>query len=267
MQHLANPYVYSRVIARTESGYQEFEKHTLASMFQRVANAICKVDQSHILFLETTIASNMGVRSGLEPLADALGNRDPLQAYAPHGYDLVTDTKLVALASNDRLDLIFDRHFEASKRLQMPMYVGEWGAYYMNANAKTTTMHVAGLFEKMLCSDTYWSYNNNLPKADFFEAISRIYPVHVPGVLLFYSIDPETNIFHCRWLDDTDISGSLKRYIPSRYMVSLDQIECIPDNMNIRLEIKEGSESNYIIAKPARDYSDICTITFRLYTK
>ncbi len=267
LQRLANPYVYARVIAPTEPGYQEFEKHTLTSMYQRVANDIRKVDQNHILFLETTIASNMGVRSGLEPLVDSLGNRDPLQAYAPHGYDLVTDTKDVALASNERLDLIFSRHEETSKRLLMPMLVGEWGAYYMNANAKTTAMHVSALFEKMMCGDTYWSYNNNLPQADFFEAISRIYPAHVPGELLFYSSDTETNIFHCRWLNNPEINGSLKIYIPSRYMVSLDQIECIPGNMNIRLEIEEGSESNYIIAKPARDYSDICTITFRLYTK
>jgi len=47
------------------------------------------------------MGSNMGVYSGIEPLSSG-GQRDPQQAYAPHGYDLVVDTARIASASAER---------------------------------------------------------------------------------------------------------------------------------------------------------------------
>ena len=38
------------------------------------------------------MSANLGVPTALVPLADEQGRRDPQQAYAPHGYDIVVDT-------------------------------------------------------------------------------------------------------------------------------------------------------------------------------
>jgi endoglycosylceramidase len=71
----------------------------------------------------------MGIPSGITRVVDAHGRPDALQAFAPHGYDIVVDTRDLALASNDRLALIFQRHAETGKRLDLPVLIGEWGAY------------------------------------------------------------------------------------------------------------------------------------------
>ncbi len=116
--------IYSQIIDVPDAVFAMFDKQKLMPMSRRVAKAIRKVDEKHILFLETTMASNMGIRSHIEPLADESGKRDPLQAFAPHVYDLVTDTKDVAAASPERASFIFQRHNETAERLRMPCLSG-----------------------------------------------------------------------------------------------------------------------------------------------
>ncbi len=103
LQKLYDKEIYSSIIDVTYPIYSQFERTKLMSMYQRVANAIREVDKNHILFLETTMGSNMGVYTSIEPVLGVDGKRDPLQAYAPHGYDLVTDTKFVASPCSERM--------------------------------------------------------------------------------------------------------------------------------------------------------------------
>ena len=118
--------LYAPVADAPEVVYGQFEEEKLMPFYQKVADAIRAVDQNHIIFMGTTMGSNLGMRSHLTPLT-ADGERDRQQAYAPHGYDLVTDTPDLANASPERVEFIFKRHAETAVRLQMPMLVGEWG--------------------------------------------------------------------------------------------------------------------------------------------
>ncbi len=86
-----------------------FDKEKLQPMYQKVADAIRKVDTNHIFFLEHSYFSNMGVPSAIEPVRRSDGTTDPQVVYAAHGYDLVVDTKEIANPAYERVEFIFDR--------------------------------------------------------------------------------------------------------------------------------------------------------------
>jgi endoglycosylceramidase len=159
---------------------QDFERGRLMPMYARVRKAIREVDSQHILFLEPAMSANMGIPSALTPLTDKSGKRDPRQAYAPHGYDLVTDTSSIDLTSNERVALIFRCHGELARKLKMPMLVGEWGAFYGNPAAAGTARFAVQQFDALGCGDLYWAYRRELGKSPLLRALERPAPVSPP---------------------------------------------------------------------------------------
>jgi endoglycosylceramidase len=191
--------IYVPIIDEQQEIYNQFECEKLMGMYQRVANAIRSEDPDGLLFLETSMASNMGVFSALEPVQRLEGGRDPYQVYSPHGYDLVTDTADVHSACPERVELIFKRHAETSRRLGMPMLVGEWGAYGSQPETLETAWKVVSLFESLLCSETYWAYIPGIEHTPSFQAVQRPYPQRISGNLVQYHYDPDQARFTCRW--------------------------------------------------------------------
>ena len=254
LQRLCNKEIYSSIIDVTYPIYSQFERTKLMSMYQRVTNAIREVDKNHIIFLETTMGSNMGVYSSIEPVVGADGKRDPLQAYSPHGYDLVTDTKFVASPCSERIKLIFERHGETAQRLNMPMLVGEWGAYGSRTGTLPAAREVVRLFEKLLCSDTYWDFSKNIHKTDHFKALNRPYPQRICGALKEYFFEPETGKFTCVWLDDKDLESPTVIYIPAWLKVDLRNINLFPVAEGYELTtVSETSQSSLLIIPPSKD--------------
>lgn len=169
---------YGPVIdALTEINYQ-FETTKLQTMYQKVASAIREVDQNHVLFLEHSYFSNMGVKSGIERVELADGTPDPLVAYAPHCYDLVTDTKDAAAAQSERVEFIFNRIKQKGEQLNMPVWLGEWGAYYSHSEAIVpVAQYAVGLIEKNLFGQAYWSYDPGTENMEYFKnALLRVIP-------------------------------------------------------------------------------------------
>jgi len=213
LQRLKDISLYTQIIDVTRPIYNEFEQGALKNLYQRVAEAIRIADPRRILFLETSMGSNMGVYSGIEPLSSG-GQRDPQQAYAPHGYDLVVDTARIASASAERVELIFSRHAETAQRWDWPMLVGEWGAYGMQPGTLSSARDVVRIYERLLCSDTYWAYEPTIEMADCFPAIWRPYPERVAGRLESYHYDPQNWSFECTWLEDPAIPYPSVIYLP-----------------------------------------------------
>jgi endoglycosylceramidase len=250
LQRLEDIDLYASVIDVTQPVYNDFERNQLKSLYQRVAQAIRQVDAQKILFLETSMGSNMGVFSGLEPLQMPGGDFDPQQAYAPHGYDLVVDTVGNADPNQARVDLIFNRHHQTSRRWEWPMLVGEWGAYGRQAGTLSAARAVSGIFEKLLCSDTYWAYESNFAESNFAEkdfadfscfcGISRPYPERVAGILESYCHDPLAKTFDCSWLEDPAVTAPSLVYLP-------DWVQ--PDPQRIFIE-PQGSGFSYELASP-----------------
>jgi endoglycosylceramidase len=210
LQALNDPQAYAEVMEAPRPVYNQFEQEALMPFFRRVAAAIRAVDTNGILFLETSMGSNMGVYSAIEPLEG-----ETQQAYAPHGYDLVVDTPNVAHASNARVEVIFSHHGETARKHGWPMLVGEWGAYGFWPETLPAARGVVRLFEQLLCSDTYWAYQPDLEQAACFPALSRPYPERVAGVLKNYHFDPATGGFACAWQEDPAVTAPTVIYLPA----------------------------------------------------
>lgn len=165
--------VYKSMLQAAEPGMGAFDRKQLMPMYQRVRKAVRQVDHHHILFLESNMASNLGIRTNIVPLVDDTGQRDAQQAYSPHIYDIVTDTPMLDLMSMDRIHLIFDRDRRFSYRVRMPMLVGEWGAFYMNPEAGKPTRAIASLFDRGGCSEMFWAYRPTLAQWPGLNALKR----------------------------------------------------------------------------------------------
>lgn len=250
LQILRDLNFYQQVIDVTQPLYNQFEQEQLMGMYRRVAQCIRQEDAAKIIFLETSMGSNMGVLSAIQPLIQEDGKRDPQQAYAPHGYDLVTDTENISQASPERIELIFHRHAETAKRQDMPMLVGEWGAYGDTPHTRSTAWQVVNLFENLLCSETYWTYIPGIEHTDSFQALQRPFPERVAGKLLRYRCEPDSRIFTCVWQEDKRISAPSRIYLPDWLGCDLSQIKLNPWVTGFQAEPILAGSDNVILEIP-----------------
>jgi endoglycosylceramidase len=248
MEELEDMTIYKPVLDAIEPIYAEFERTLLMPMYQRVTNAIREVDNRHIVFLETSMASNMGVRSAIEPVLGPDGQRDPFQAYAPHGYDIVVDTPDQPNASSDRIDLIFSRHAETAKRLKMPMLVGEWGAYGdADANILPAAHLVVRQFEKSLCGETYWDYGRNTADCAYREILQRPIPLCVAGTLIGYQSDPESHTFMVAWRESANIKAPTRIFLPEAYHLESSKLVLDPEGKGFQTQPAGGASKAIFI--------------------
>ncbi len=218
---------YARVIDAIEPLVSKFETGQLQSMYQRVASAIREVDNSHILFLEHSYYGNLGVRSSIRPTQLTDRSPDPLIAYAPHAYDLTTDTRSAAASNPVRVNLILDRIAEKGDEMEAPVWLGEWGAYYSHDDAIVpVAQNAIRQIEKHLFSHAYWSYDQGTEENAYFkQALLRPYPAYVNGQLVSYSYNPSSKTFEMEWREDADIKAPTAIFIPWFSRLDTNQIE------------------------------------------
>lgn len=233
---------YDFVISQLFDLVKEFESKHLQDMYQKVSNAIREVDKEHILFLEHSYYGNTGVASSIERVTLADGSPDLLVAYAAHGYDLVVDTKAAALAADARVGYIFEQIKKKGEQLKMPVWVGEWGAYYDNSETVIpTAINSIGLIEENLFGNAYWSYTNDLKNMEYFKKVLvRAYPAYTNGELLSYHNDFEANTFTMEWIEDQDNSPTVV-YIPQLSKVNTEEIK------DFKIDKIVDSDAGYLI--------------------
>jgi len=245
LEMLSSKESYAFVMDTLSTLNHEFETSYLQPMYQKVANAIREVDTKSILFLEHSYYSNTGVKSGIERVTLQSGKPDPLVVYAPHAYDLVTDTKSAASSASERLDLIFTRIKEKGEQLGMPVWLGEWGAYYTHEGGiVNVAQHAISLIDRYLMSHAYWSYFDGLEDMEYFQqALSRPYPIYTNGNLIDYGYDFESAVFEIVWKETADSSSPSVIYIP--WVSKLDN-EAISELEGAYLE-EATSDSGWLI--------------------
>jgi endoglycosylceramidase len=226
---LNNKTDYGTIVDGAFEPVRVFEEGSLTTFYQRVRDAVREVNKKQILFLEHTYFCNLGISSSFHIPLDKYGNKDSLCAYAPHGYDLVTDTKGVSNPGYERVELIFDRIFKAGKQKGVPLIVDEWGAFYMGDNLYVDpARHLIGLFEKNLAGQTYWSYWEKIETQDYFKnTLVRPYPVRSNGKLLSYANEPVNGSFSCSW-EETDSDAPTLIYFPDLGVVKKEAIQISP---------------------------------------
>lgn len=205
---------YKRI---TDSAYEElkkFEQGALSKFYQRVRDSIREVNKRHIIFLEHSYFSNLGIKSSFTMPVDKHGRIDPQCAYAPHGYDLVTDTDAADSPNYNRVEHIYEQIFESAIEKKTPVLVGEWGAFYMGKKYIEPAQHLIKIFEKNQAGQTYWAYWDKIETQDYFyKTISRHYPMRTNGTLLYYMNNAESNQFECEWQEDRNSDAPTRIFV------------------------------------------------------
>jgi len=251
LENMKDTAIYSKVVCSVQEMNQAFESTTLMDMYTKVAAAIREVDPKHILFLEHSYFSNPGVPSGIQRISYADGSSEDKLAYAPHGYDLVVDTKAYSSASNDRVEYLFDHTFNTSRRLNMPMLVGEWGAFHsMDSIFVDQTNFILGLFEKYKCGQTYWAYYDGIENYPYFSAMMRPRPIAVAGTIKSFSFDPEQNKFYCSWKEENRINEPSIFFLPESRRVTAPDIKLSPAGAGYGMKPRENGGGSILIVKP-----------------
>ncbi|MCG2461494.1 cellulase family glycosylhydrolase [Flavobacteriaceae bacterium F89] len=247
---LSNKENYAEVIDALYPYTHAFEKEKLQPFYQRVANAIREVDTDHVLFLEHAYYGNKGVKSSIERTTLPNGVPDPLVSYGAHPYDLVTDTKSAANASVERVDLIYDRIVEKGQQLKMPVWLGEWGAYYdWGESIVTVARHAISRMEKDLLGNAYWSYHSSLESQAYFKkAIIRPYPAYTNGELLGYKFDFDNSILSVEWRENGANDAPTVIFIPWLSKLQLDN-----QNDVFSIEKIEGSDAGWILISTQKE--------------
>ena len=253
LKNIAKADKYMRVIDAIYDINAAFENTVLSDFYQKTGNEIRKVDKNHILFLEHGYFNNIGVSSAIQPVMDENGNPDPLQAYAAHGYDLLTDTKEVESPSYERMEFIFSRIAENSVRLNMPVFLGEWGAYHSDSQKMVeTACQTIDLIEEFKFSNTFWAYYKDIEQYPFFsQCIIRPYPIQVCGDLTSYHYNMITGEFGCAWAENPQISEPTIIFIPNLKGLIDENIHIEPGPDEIILESIPSSKAGYLFISPA----------------
>ncbi|MEE4193693.1 MAG: cellulase family glycosylhydrolase [Anaerolineae bacterium] len=242
--------LYQSMIDVQEGFYQQFEKEKWMPMVQRIARIIRKVDPTRFLFLETAMVSNMGVRTAIEPIHTEQGGVDPNLVYAPHGTDPAIDLADLNAASPERMELIFNRHQESARRLNMPMLVGEWGAFGKLQDALPSAWQVVGLFEELQCSDTYWTYFEDIANTASFPAIQRPYPMKINGRLTSYHYDPEEEKFSFRWMEYGNSTQPTYIYLPDWFDAGMRKVHLSSEAAYQVHPVTRGSKNTILSIPP-----------------
>jgi endoglycosylceramidase len=253
LKNIAEAEKYKKVIDAIYDINAPFENTVLSDFYQKARNEIRKVDENHILFLEHGYFNNTGVYSDLRPVLDENGDPDPLQAYAAHGYDLLTDTKEVERPSYERVELILTRISETSVKLNMPVLLGEWGAFHSKSDKMVETAdHAIGMIEKLGFGNTYWAYYQDIDQYPYFnQCIIRPYPVEISGNLISYNYERNAGVFECIWEESPSTSGPTRIYLPDLERFSEENLRIKPESDKLIVVSIPGSESGYLLINPA----------------
>jgi endoglycosylceramidase len=255
---------YSKILDGATESNQQFEKMTLQPFFQKASEAIREADTTHILFLEHAYFGNTGIRTAIEPVTRN-GKRDPRVAYAPHGYDLLVDTKNYSEQSNFRIELIFKRMKETSDKLDVPVLVGEWGAFSGNSDAvASNAAFIIGLIEKSGFSNTYWAYYPGIESELYFrQALVRPYPQFIGGILDSYQFNDQLGIFTCSWKEIPAIKAPTDILIPEGRKLVSGSIAINGEKIKPSLLTDQDGKATHLII-PVTGKSVSRTLEFRI---
>jgi len=221
---------------------KKFEKDKLQPMYQRIANRIRERDKRRILFLEHSYYSNIGVPTSIEPVKLKSGKTDPQVAYAPHCYDLLTDTKSADKINFNRNKYIFRTVYKSGRRMNIPILLGEWGAFYGTDNQKvvSSARTLINLIEKYKIGNTYWAYDKELEDKTYFKkGLLRPLPIKISGTLQKYDFNYKNSILNCSWKEQSNINAPTIIYLPWLKRDIREKIHLTPKS-NAQIIAKNG---------------------------
>ncbi|MHC5372664.1 cellulase family glycosylhydrolase [Enterococcus sp. LJL120] len=210
---LADLDIYKQALGLLTPIVQEFEKNILQPFFDKLETALLPLIDGKLIFLETSFFNNIGIPS-------ALTFKDNQQeVFAPHAYDLVFDTTHFENYSTERIENTLMVHREVQKEQNVPVVLGEWGAYFQDPETQRISQIHIEYFENYLWGHTYWSYYHGYFESPTAAVLNRPYPQMVAGVIERYHYDYQNQKFTLRYQAK---AGESVIYLPDLSKVNLE---------------------------------------------
>lgn len=227
LRTLNNRKLYAEVIRDIVPVVDQFEQGALSDFYQRSRDVIRSTGSRQILFLEHNYFCNMGVVSTFRIPVDSLGVRDAQCAYAPHGYDLVTDTGGDNDPATERVDFIFGSILESARARELPVVLGEWGAFYGGDYDYTApARHIVEWVESAKAGQAYWCYWPGVDQENYYRRIlSRSYPGAVNGRIEGYRNDFDKSTFEMQWTESTGSEAKTIIYVQDPTQCEVVELE------------------------------------------
>lgn len=153
----------------------EIEQGSVHDLYTQVVPALRSADATGLILREHDYFGNLGLPAPIPPL------EDHAWVYSPHGYDLVVDTEAMPLASDARITTIFERAAETGARLDVPVVVGEWGAFDAHEGITRHAETQLELFDERAWSWFYWCWQPGFTATEAAQALRRPRPRAVAG--------------------------------------------------------------------------------------
>ncbi|MGW2599351.1 cellulase family glycosylhydrolase [Streptomyces klenkii] len=128
---------------------RRIEATQITPMYQRVAEAIRRVDRRHWLFIEPTPAAGEGVPTGLGRI------HDPKVVYAPHFYNAAMEAGRDYDPASGWLSAYEAAVVHYPRAMRIPVFIGEWGP--LNSSLPNMARFYADALASMSRYATGWT--------------------------------------------------------------------------------------------------------------
>lgn len=215
LQDIDDTELFTAMAAQGQPLVNAFDQGPLKDFYNRMTASLRELTDHGLVLTENCYFSNMGIESGLQPVM-VDGQKEPLQVYSPHGYDLVVDTPAVVMASNNRIRTILDAHLRVQSRLDIPVIFGEWGAHGGYKEGLSHIEFILNYFDQHKWSHTYYCWEDGMTDLPVMDKLSRPYPQATSGELIDYSYDFQAKTFHMLWTEKEIMALPTVIYLPNK---------------------------------------------------
>ncbi len=239
------------IVGKCDEISGKFDRDYYSPFLNRVSAAIREVTKNGILMIEQPYFCNTGIRLGAQPIT-VNGEREPLQCYGPHSYDLTVDTPLYQYANADRVKAFFNEMRNAQMRLQVPAIVGEWGGC---SNNKDTSWfphanELLDYFDENKWGQLYWDYHGDDLDAPLMDMLSRTYPVAVNGTDVNYYRSDDKKKFTLNYISKEQGETLIYAHKPCKietngYITVTEEYK----NGSSLISVTAGKGENFVILK------------------
>ena len=218
---------------------QEFDRTTLMDFYRRMWKAVSRYSRKPLV-TGGNIYSSSTVRTGIGRLDNPAAG-ESIQIYAPHGYDSVVDSDRYESFSKENVEQLFADKRSSQEELELPVVVGEWGAFPSKDFTNDLIPHMNGILERYLWSSAYWEYHPGMEDDENYSSLCRAYPMEAAGELRSYHYNEEKKVLEMT----LKAAGRSKIYCPFAPMrvIGLGESGEYPVDYSVE---KVGGTANYV---------------------
>ncbi|MDD5222823.1 MAG: cellulase family glycosylhydrolase [bacterium] len=214
----------------------DFDREYFQPFYERLISSMFQVDSDHLFFFEpnamrTNFLAGSGFPSGFSQISAGQGKL----VFAPHFYDPEVTVSLDYDGEISRLERNMDLLDREALRLQVPIWVGEWGVWGGAVlHGDKFLADQLTVYDRSFASYSFWDYNRN--PADYASPVNstwmldiliRPQPSYIAGVPMALHYDVETGKFELKFKEEKPGLAS-EILVPTRF--------CRPGDCRVEME-------------------------------